>query len=144
MTDLTCKLLIIGGGPGGYVCGIRAGQLDIDTIVVEQAKAGGTCLNVGCIPSKALIHAADEFHKLSHYDGRSALGITAASSAIDLARTIVHSLKNQGIALALDDFGSGFSGRTTTDTANSAVIPLFTRSMSPSFTGPLRSIIMTW
>jgi len=88
MTDLTCKFLIIGGGPGGYVCGIRAGQLGIDTIVVEQAKVGGTCLNVGCIPSKALIHAADEFHKLSWYDGRSALGITATSPAIDLARTI--------------------------------------------------------
>lgn len=88
MIDLSCKLLIIGGGPGGYVCGIRAGQLGIETIVVEAAKAGGTCLNVGCIPSKALIHAADEFHKLAQYDGRSALGITAAGPAIDLSRTV--------------------------------------------------------
>lgn len=88
MIDLSCKLLIIGGGPGGYVCGIRAGQLGIETIVVEEAKAGGTCLNVGCIPSKALIHAAHEFHKLALFDGRSALGITAAGPAIDLARTI--------------------------------------------------------
>ncbi|PWW04602.1 dihydrolipoamide dehydrogenase [Hoeflea marina] len=88
MIDLSCKLLVIGGGPGGYVCGIRAGQLGIETIVVEEARAGGTCLTVGCIPSKALIHAADEFHKLAQYDGRSALGITAASPAIDLARTV--------------------------------------------------------
>lgn len=88
MIDLSCKLLIVGGGPGGYVCGIRAGQLGIETIVVEEAKAGGTCLNIGCIPSKALIHAADEFHKLAQYDGRSALGITAAGPSIDLARTV--------------------------------------------------------
>ena len=53
MTDLKCKLLIIGAGPGGYVCAIRAGQLGVDTIIVDEAKPGGTCLNVGCIPSKA-------------------------------------------------------------------------------------------
>ena len=58
MNQDRCKLLIIGAGPGGYVCGIRAGQLGIDTIVVEGEMPGGTCLNVGCIPSKALIHAA--------------------------------------------------------------------------------------
>ena len=87
MTDLSCKLLIIGGGPGGYVCGIRAGQLGIDTIVVEQVSPGGTCLNVGCIPSKALIHAADEFHKITGLSD-SPLGITAKTPAIDLAKTI--------------------------------------------------------
>lgn len=87
MTDLSCKLLIIGGGPGGYVCGIRAGQLGVDTIVVEEASPGGTCLNVGCIPSKALIHAADEFHKLTSVsDGP--LGISAKSPAIDLSKTV--------------------------------------------------------
>lgn len=87
MTDLSCKLLIIGGGPGGYVCGIRAGQLGVDTIVVEEASPGGTCLSVGCIPSKALIHAADEFHKLTSVsDGP--LGISAKSPAIDLSKTV--------------------------------------------------------
>lgn len=87
MTELTCKLLIIGGGPGGYVCGIRAGQLGVDTIVVEEGKLGGTCLNVGCIPSKAMIHAADHFHKMcTASDGP--LGITAQNPAIDLAQTI--------------------------------------------------------
>lgn len=87
MTELTCKLLIIGGGPGGYICGIRAGQLGVDTIVVEEAKLGGTCLNVGCIPSKAMIHAADHFHKMcTASDGP--LGITAQNPAIDLAKTI--------------------------------------------------------
>jgi dihydrolipoamide dehydrogenase len=62
VTDLTCDTLVIGAGPGGYVCAIRAGQLGIDTVIVEARKPGGTCLNVGCIPSKALIHAADVFH----------------------------------------------------------------------------------
>ena len=52
-------LVVIGTGPGGYVCGIRAGKLGCDTVLVEAKKPGGTCLNVGCIPSKALIHAAD-------------------------------------------------------------------------------------
>ena len=61
MRDISCRLLVIGAGPGGYVCAIRAGQLGIDTVVVEAKKLGGTCLNIGCIPSKALIHAADEF-----------------------------------------------------------------------------------
>ncbi|SFM65190.1 dihydrolipoyl dehydrogenase [Shimia aestuarii] len=84
----TCKLLIIGAGPGGYVCGIRAGQLGIDTIVVEAEKPGGTCLNVGCIPSKALIHAADEFAKLHSLSGENALGISATAPTIDLAKTI--------------------------------------------------------
>ena len=62
MNELRCKVLIIGGGPGGYVAAIRAGQLGLDTILVEADRLGGTCLNVGCIPSKALIHAADAAH----------------------------------------------------------------------------------
>lgn len=72
---LKTSLLIVGGGPGGYVAAIRAGQLGIPTVLVEGAALGGTCLNVGCIPSKALIHAAEEYLKARHYAGRSALGI---------------------------------------------------------------------
>lgn len=87
MTDLSCKLLIIGAGPGGYVCAIRAGQLGIDTIVVDAGKPGGTCLNVGCIPSKAMIHAADEFHKIAHVND-GPLGISASAPSIDLAQTV--------------------------------------------------------
>ncbi|MEI4472636.1 dihydrolipoyl dehydrogenase [Frigidibacter sp. MR17.24] len=86
MTDLTCKLLIIGAGPGGYVCAIRAGQLGIDTVIVDPEPPGGTCLNVGCIPSKALIHAAEEFHRVATA-AQGPLGITAGAPAIDLART---------------------------------------------------------
>ena len=89
MKEIVCKLLIVGAGPGGYVCAIRAGQLGIDTVVVEAKKPGGTCLNVGCIPSKALIHAAEEFEKLSQVAaGKSPLGISAGKPALDLARTM--------------------------------------------------------
>ena len=88
MTDLTCKLLIIGGGPGGYVAGIRAGQLGLDTIVVDAEALGGTCLNVGCIPSKAIIHAADEFEKAAHFANSSALGISTGEPKLDLSKTV--------------------------------------------------------
>jgi dihydrolipoamide dehydrogenase len=76
MKEISCKLLVIGAGPGGYVCAIRAGQLNLDTVIVEAKKPGGTCLNVGCIPSKALIHAADEFEKLT----QAASGATRSGS----------------------------------------------------------------
>src|SRR5580698_519513 len=89
MMDISCRLLVIGAGPGGYVCAIRAGQLGIDTVVVEANKPGGTCLNIGCIPSKALIHAAEEFSKLAPYaTGASPLGISVARPQIDLAKTM--------------------------------------------------------
>ncbi|MCF8473697.1 MAG: dihydrolipoyl dehydrogenase [Emcibacter sp.] len=72
---MNCKLLVIGAGPGGYVAAIRAGQLGIDTIIVEADRAGGTCLIRGCIPSKALIHAADKYEQLSAHVGNAYLGI---------------------------------------------------------------------
>ncbi|MDX3986725.1 dihydrolipoyl dehydrogenase [Achromobacter spanius] len=84
----TTTLLVIGGGPGGYVAAIRAGQLGVPTILVEGAQLGGTCLNIGCIPSKALIHAAEEFDKARHYAGESALGISVSQPAIDITRTV--------------------------------------------------------
>ncbi len=89
METLTTTLLIIGGGPGGYVAGIRAGQLGVPTVLVEGAAPGGTCLNIGCIPSKAMIHAAEEFCKARSYAAEtSPLGITSAAPRIDLERTV--------------------------------------------------------
>ena len=88
MKNLTTTLLVIGGGPAGYVCGIRAAQLGVPTILVEGAKLGGTCLNIGCIPSKALIHAAEEFEKARHWANHSPIGIKVASPAIDIAQTV--------------------------------------------------------
>lgn len=89
MKDISCKLLVIGAGPGGYVCAIRAGQLGIDTVIVEAVKPGGTCLTIGCIPSKALIHAAEEFEKVSHMaEGSSPLGIATTAPSLDFGKTI--------------------------------------------------------
>ncbi|MFZ2327045.1 MAG: dihydrolipoyl dehydrogenase [Rhodoferax sp.] len=81
-------LLIIGGGPGGYVAAIRAAQLGIATTLVEGEQLGGTCLNIGCIPSKALIHAAEAYHQAHHFMGDSTLGIHVESARIDIAQTV--------------------------------------------------------
>ncbi len=57
-------LVVIGGGPGGYVCAIRAAQLGLKTACIEsRGSLGGTCLNVGCIPSKSLLNLSENFHK---------------------------------------------------------------------------------
>lgn len=85
----TTTLLVIGGGPGGYVAAIRAGQLGIPTVLVEREHLGGTCLNIGCIPSKALIHAAEEFEKARHYSDASPLGIRVQAPSIDIAETVM-------------------------------------------------------
>jgi dihydrolipoamide dehydrogenase len=76
--------VVIGSGPGGYVCGIRLGQLKVKTIVVEKESPGGVCLNVGCIPSKALIHAAKTFEKLSHA-GDIGINVSAAPT-VDMGK----------------------------------------------------------
>ncbi len=81
-------LLIIGGGPGGYVAAIRAAQLGVATTLVEGEHLGGTCLNIGCIPSKALIHASDAFHNARAFAGDSQLGIHVDSPRIDLTQTV--------------------------------------------------------
>ncbi|MFA6312012.1 MAG: dihydrolipoyl dehydrogenase [Sterolibacterium sp.] len=88
MKTLSTKLLVIGGGPGGYVAAIRAAQLGIATTLVEGEQLGGTCLNVGCIPSKAWIHAAEAFEKVRHYAADSPLGIRVETPGIDLAQTL--------------------------------------------------------
>ncbi|VVO52509.1 dihydrolipoyl dehydrogenase [Pseudomonas fluorescens] len=88
MQSLNTTLLIIGGGPGGYVTAIRAGQLGIPTILVEGQSLGGTCLNIGCIPSKALIHVAEQFHQTQHHSQHSALGISVAAPTLDISKSV--------------------------------------------------------
>ena len=78
MPEREYDLVVIGAGPGGYVCAIRAAQLGLSVAVVEKEAPGGVCLNIGCIPSKALIHQASLFE-----DGRAAL--EAAGAKVDLA-----------------------------------------------------------
>jgi dihydrolipoamide dehydrogenase len=86
---VSAHVLIVGGGPGGYVAAIRAGQLGLDAVLVETGRLGGTCLIRGCIPSKALIHAATVFDSMAKAAaGRSELGIgLAAPPSLDMART---------------------------------------------------------
>ncbi|MBO9423315.1 dihydrolipoyl dehydrogenase [Labrenzia sp. R4_1] len=82
-------LVVIGTGPGGYVCAIKAAQLGLKTAVVEkEATLGGTCLNIGCIPSKALLHASEIFHEAGH--GFEKLGIKVAKPKLDLPGMMKH------------------------------------------------------
>ncbi|HJY69540.1 MAG TPA: FAD-dependent oxidoreductase, partial [Streptosporangiaceae bacterium] len=82
------KVLVVGGGPGGYVAAIRAGHLGLDTVLVEANRLGGTCLIRGCIPSKALIHAAGKFDDMRRAVGDGIIGITLREApSIDLNRT---------------------------------------------------------
>jgi dihydrolipoamide dehydrogenase len=85
MADKQCDALVIGAGPGGYVCAIRLGQLKQKTILVEKAWIGGTCLFVGCIPSKALITAAKFHEKLKH---ASDFGVNVQGVSIDFQKMV--------------------------------------------------------
>ena len=91
---MTYDLIVIGTGPGGYVCAIRAAQLGLKVAVVEKrATHGGTCLNVGCIPSKALLHASEMFEEAGH--GFADMGI-GVSPTLDLAK--MQAFKDEGVA----------------------------------------------
>ena len=86
---MSYDLIVIGTGPGGYVCAIRAAQLGLKTAVVEKRKThGGTCLNIGCIPSKALLHASEVFDEVNH--DFPALGIVVGKPKLDLAAMHMH------------------------------------------------------
>ena len=86
---LKAQVLVVGGGPGGYVAAIRAGQLGLDTVLVEADRLGGTCLIRGCIPSKALIHAAGLYAEMAEAAEASRFGIRlAAKPELDFAETI--------------------------------------------------------
>jgi len=113
MDDISCQVLVVGAGPGGYVAAIRAAQLGLDTVIVEGDKAGGTCLIRGCIPSKALIHAAERMdHLAQHVDGHMGMKIDGSVSlnmgelvswkdeiVTKLNKGVEHLLKNAGAKL---------------------------------------------
>jgi dihydrolipoamide dehydrogenase len=101
------KVLVVGAGPGGYVAAIRAGQLGLDTVIVEGDRLGGTCLIRGCIPSKAIIHVASKFEEMQHATGKGSLGISIKQPPVlNLTETvqwkegIVNKL-NSGVAALL-------------------------------------------
>src|ERR1700709_1894163 len=81
---LRTEALIIGAGPGGDVAGIRLGQLKKKAIVVEKDKPGGICLNVGCIPSKALINAAKYYDKIKNHGAE--IGLLADNVRVDMVQ----------------------------------------------------------
>ena len=92
-------LVVIGSGPGGYVCAIKAAQLGLKTAVIEKrATFGGTCLNVGCIPSKAMLHASEAFVEAGH--SLANLGVTVSKPKLNLKQMLKH--KNDTIKANVD------------------------------------------
>src|SRR6516165_6165577 len=90
----TYDLVVIGTGPGGYVCAIRAAQLGMKVAVVEKnAALGGTCLNIGCMPSKALLHASEMFEEAAHSFAK--MGVSVGAPKLDLPAMM--NFKQQGI-----------------------------------------------
>lgn len=98
MSEGTYDLIILGGGPAGYAAGIRAGQLGKKAVVIEMERAGGTCLNWGCIPSKALLKSAETFQNFKHAED---LGISCGDISYDFEKIIQRS---RGVA---DQMGGG-------------------------------------
>ncbi|MBA2675643.1 dihydrolipoyl dehydrogenase [Ramlibacter sp.] len=92
--EFDCDMLVLGAGPGGYSAAFRAADLGMKVILVERyATLGGVCLNVGCIPSKALLHVAAVMDEVSHFE---ALGVSFGKPAIDLAKLRAHKSKVVG------------------------------------------------
>src|SRR5690606_12822641 len=86
--DVTCQVLVLGGGPGGYSAAFRAADLGLDTVLVERyATLGGVCLNVGCIPSKALLHVAAVIDEARHM---AKAGVEFGAPSVDLERLRAH------------------------------------------------------
>ncbi|MBM3637060.1 MAG: dihydrolipoyl dehydrogenase [Alphaproteobacteria bacterium] len=102
---MSYDLIVIGSGPGGYVCAIRAAQLGLKTAIIEKRSSfGGTCLNIGCIPSKALLHASEMFEEASH--GMASLGVKIGKPTLDLKAMMKHKTETvdanvQGVAFLL-------------------------------------------
>lgn len=117
MANHDYDLLVLGAGPGGYVAAIRATQLGMKAAVIEKDKPGGVCLNIGCIPSKALIHQAELMHSAAELE---AIGVKVDASGLDYGKVFAFSRKaadmlSRGVAYLLKknkiDLISGEIGR---------------------------------
>ena len=95
-------VIVIGGGPGGYVCAIRAAQLGHKTACIEsRGSLGGTCLNIGCIPSKSLLHSAEMYHKANKEFDK--IGITTGGLSLDISKMMKHKTKTvQGLTKGIE------------------------------------------
>jgi len=92
--DLECDMLVLGAGPGGYSAAFRAADLGLKTVIVERyATLGGVCLNVGCIPSKALLHVAAVMDEVKHF---ADLGVSFGAPTVDAAKLLAHKNKVVG------------------------------------------------
>src|SRR5258707_2259939 len=103
MVETNFDVIIIGSGPGGYVCAIRAAQLGFKTAIVERDYLGGICLNWGCIPTKALLRSAEIFHYLQHAKD---YGLSAGEGTYDPAAVVkgsraVSKRLNDGVGLLM-------------------------------------------
>ena len=93
MADTQFDLIVVGGGPGGYVAAIRAAQLGMKAAVVEREHLGGICLNWGCIPTKALLRTSEVFHNMQHAES---FGLSAKEVGFDLGKVVKRSRKVAG------------------------------------------------
>ena len=141
MSDERFDVAILGGGPGGYVAAIRAGQLGLKTAVIEKDKVGGTCLHVGCIPTKSLLETAEVLH-LSRRAGE--FGVRVAESTLDLKTAMerkervvkklyvgtegllrknkVTTIKGRGVVLAAGRIGVAEPGGGTREVEAGAIV----------------------
>src|SRR5436853_4756433 len=93
-TQTPFDLVIIGAGPGGYVAAIRAAQLGLKTACIEREYLGGTCLNVGCIPSKALLDSSERFYAATHgVLARHGINLPEEKIALDMAQLMSRKLE---------------------------------------------------
>jgi len=88
VADSNFDVIVVGGGPGGYVAAIRAAQLGLETAVVEKQRLGGICLNWGCIPTKALLRSAEVYHTMQQADS---FGLTVKEIGFDLDKVVKRS-----------------------------------------------------
>jgi dihydrolipoamide dehydrogenase len=124
-TSESYDLVVLGAGPGGYIAAIRAAQLGGKVAIVEKQYIGGTCLNVGCIPSKALLHVAEEYSKFSHL---GTLGILAQKPSFDMSAAVrykagVVKKLTSGVASLLKANGvTTVTGRGTVEDAGRVIV----------------------
>ena len=114
--DIQCQLVVLGAGPGGYTAAFRAADLGLDVVLVERyAKLGGVCLNVGCIPSKALLHAAEVITEARH---AAAYGVSFGEPSIDIDKLRAHKDKVVGtMTTGLSGMAKARKVRTVTGVA---------------------------
>src|SRR5205823_3817794 len=141
MAEISAKVLVVGGGPGGYVTAIRAGQLGLDVVLIEQGGRegglGGTCLNVGCIPSKAIIHAADAFHQAREQAKAAPLGVRVERPTIPERLAVV------GAGYIGVELGTAFAklgARVTVVEAEDRILPTYDAELTRPVARRLRAL----